>query len=172
MSPLSTVRPPWAVPGVFSSPGWTIPVLSACLGEAVHPSENLHCPPLQQVLPVLGTPEPDAVLQMGTHQSRAEGENHFPCPAGTPILMQPRMQLPSGLLLLPSFSPTEFSSLPLQGYSQWVLLPVCTHIWDCPDPGVAPWIWICWTSLGLHWTHFSSLLRSPKLIFSFQFSEH
>ena len=40
--------------------------------------------PLQQVLvfPVLRDPELDAVLQVGTRQSRVEGQNHLPLPAG------------------------------------------------------------------------------------------
>ncbi|KAK4827196.1 hypothetical protein QYF61_015224 [Mycteria americana] len=40
--------------------------------------------PIQQVhvLPVLRAPELDTVLQVGSHQSRVEGWNHFPRPAG------------------------------------------------------------------------------------------
>ncbi|KAK4830883.1 hypothetical protein QYF61_013812 [Mycteria americana] len=34
------------------------------------------------VFPVLRTPELDAVLQVGSHQSRVEGQNHLPRPAG------------------------------------------------------------------------------------------
>lgn len=29
--------------------------------------------------------------------------------------------------------------------SQWFLLPVCSHIWDCPNPCAAPYPWP-WTS--------------------------
>jgi len=34
------------------------------------------------VLPVLRAPQLDAGLQVGSHQSRIEGQNHLPCPAG------------------------------------------------------------------------------------------
>ncbi|KAK4824943.1 hypothetical protein QYF61_021631, partial [Mycteria americana] len=37
---------------------------------------------LVHVFPVLRTPELDTVLQVGSHQSRAEGQNHLPRPAG------------------------------------------------------------------------------------------
>ena len=33
---------------------------------------------------ILGAPGPDAVLQMGPHEGRAEGNNHFLCFAGHP----------------------------------------------------------------------------------------
>ncbi|KAK4817094.1 hypothetical protein QYF61_027925 [Mycteria americana] len=59
------------------------------MGEVFHPSDyfcSLPLDPLQQVhvFPVLGTPELDAVLQVGSHQSRAEGQNPLPRPAGHP----------------------------------------------------------------------------------------
>jgi len=37
-----------------------------------------------------------------------------------------------------AFCPPEPSSPSLQGCSQWVLLPLCTHIWDCPVPSTLP----------------------------------
>ncbi|KAK4827094.1 hypothetical protein QYF61_014196 [Mycteria americana] len=57
------------------------------IGEVFHSSDHFCGPPpdpLQQlhVFPVLRAPELDAVLQVGSHQSRAEGQNHLPRPAG------------------------------------------------------------------------------------------
>ncbi|KAK4818015.1 hypothetical protein QYF61_004128 [Mycteria americana] len=57
------------------------------IGEVFHPSHHFRGPPLDllqqlHVLVVLRTPELDAVLQVGSHQSRAEGQNHLPRPAG------------------------------------------------------------------------------------------
>jgi len=57
------------------------------IAEVLQPSDHLCGPPLNllqqlHVLLVLRAPELDAVLQVGSHQSRAEGQNHLPCPAG------------------------------------------------------------------------------------------
>ncbi|KAK4828848.1 LOW QUALITY PROTEIN: hypothetical protein QYF61_000905 [Mycteria americana] len=57
------------------------------VGEVLQPSDHSLGPPLDQlqqvhVLLVLKTPELDAVLQVGSHQSRVEGQNHLPRPAG------------------------------------------------------------------------------------------
>ena len=48
------------------------------IGEVLQPSDHLHGPPLDplqqlHVLLVLGAPELDAVLQVGSHESRVEG---------------------------------------------------------------------------------------------------
>ncbi|KAK4818782.1 hypothetical protein QYF61_019128, partial [Mycteria americana] len=57
------------------------------IGEVLQPSDHF-CGPsldsLQQVhvLLMLGAPEQDAVLQVGSHESRVEGENHLPRPPG------------------------------------------------------------------------------------------
>ncbi|PKU46357.1 rna-directed dna polymerase from mobile element jockey- hypothetical protein [Limosa lapponica baueri] len=83
-SPLRTGRSPWML--LFSrmnNPN-SQPLLT---GEVLQASDHLRGPPLdpfQQVhiLPVLRTPELDAVLQVGSHESRAEGQNHLPGPAG------------------------------------------------------------------------------------------
>ena len=50
------------------------------IGEVLQPSDHLSGPPLDplqelHVLPVLGAPGLDTVLQMGPHKSRVEGEN-------------------------------------------------------------------------------------------------
>ncbi|KAK4822675.1 hypothetical protein QYF61_019042 [Mycteria americana] len=57
------------------------------IGVVLQPSDHLCGPPLDSlqqvhVLLMLGTPEPNAVLQVGSHESRVEGENHLPRPAG------------------------------------------------------------------------------------------
>ncbi|KAK4821583.1 hypothetical protein QYF61_024442 [Mycteria americana] len=55
--------------------------------EVFHPSDHFCVPPLDplhqvHVLLVLRAPELDAVLQVRSHQSRAEGQNPLPRPAG------------------------------------------------------------------------------------------
>ncbi|KAK4831083.1 hypothetical protein QYF61_015281 [Mycteria americana] len=57
------------------------------IGDVFHPSDHFCGPPLDplqqvHVFPVLRAPELDAVLQVGSHQSRVEGQNHLPRPAG------------------------------------------------------------------------------------------
>jgi len=56
-------------------------------GEVFQPSDHLCHPPLDplqqlHILLVLGAPELDAGLQVGSHKSGAEGQNPLPCPAG------------------------------------------------------------------------------------------
>lgn len=61
---------------------------------------------------------------------------------------------PSGLHVLQActadscqaFCPPEHPSFSPQGCSQCVLLPVCTRVWNCPNPGTAPCTWTCWIS--------------------------
>ena len=45
-------------------------------------SDHVHGPSLTCLCLVLGTPELNAVLQMGSQESRVEGEGHVPQPAG------------------------------------------------------------------------------------------
>ncbi|KAK4821151.1 hypothetical protein QYF61_014246 [Mycteria americana] len=57
------------------------------IGEVLQPSGHFHGPPLDllqqlRVLLVPRAPELDAVLQVGSHQGRAERQNHLPRPAG------------------------------------------------------------------------------------------
>ncbi|KAK4815509.1 LOW QUALITY PROTEIN: hypothetical protein QYF61_003067, partial [Mycteria americana] len=61
--------------------------LAASPREVLQPSDHFCCPPLdplQQlpVLLVLRAPELDAILQVRSHQSGVEGQNHLPRPAG------------------------------------------------------------------------------------------
>ncbi|KAK4830572.1 hypothetical protein QYF61_011750 [Mycteria americana] len=64
-----------------------MPVILAPKGEEVlQPSDRPCGPPLDSlqqvhVLLMLGAPELNAVLQVGSHESRVQGENHFPQPA-------------------------------------------------------------------------------------------
>ncbi|KAK4817241.1 hypothetical protein QYF61_005263 [Mycteria americana] len=56
-------------------------------GEVLQPSDHLCGPPLDSlqqvhVLLMLGTPELDAVLWVGSHESGVEGQDHLPRPAG------------------------------------------------------------------------------------------
>ncbi|KAK4824113.1 hypothetical protein QYF61_010736 [Mycteria americana] len=56
-------------------------------GEVFHPFDRFCDPPLDllqevHVLLMLGAPELDAVLQVGSHQSGVEGQNHLPQRAG------------------------------------------------------------------------------------------
>ena len=54
--------------------------------EVLQPSDYLCGPPLDllqlHVFFVLGVPEWDAILQVGSHESRVEGQNHVPQPVG------------------------------------------------------------------------------------------
>lgn len=47
--------------------------------------------------------------------------------------------------LVSSFLSTRTPSPSHHSCSHQVLLLVWTHVWDCPEPGVALCIWICWT---------------------------
>ncbi|KAK4825708.1 hypothetical protein QYF61_002067 [Mycteria americana] len=56
-------------------------------GEVLQPSDHLRGPPLDSlqqlhVLLMLGAPELNAVVQLGSHESGVEGQNHLPRPAG------------------------------------------------------------------------------------------
>jgi len=57
------------------------------IAEVFQPSNHFCGPPLDllqqlHVFPVLRAPEMDSGLQVGSHQSRVEGQNHLPQPAG------------------------------------------------------------------------------------------
>ncbi|GAB0196099.1 cAMP-dependent protein kinase inhibitor alpha [Grus japonensis] len=63
--------------GPVGSPRW-----SKLLAGPVDPWREEPTPEQLHVSPVLGPPELDAVLQVGSHQSRVEGQDHLPRPAG------------------------------------------------------------------------------------------
>ena len=72
------------------------------IGEVLQPSDHFHyslLDLLQQlsVSLVLGAPELDAVLQVGSHESRVEGQNHLPRPAGHTSLDATQDTVGSGL---------------------------------------------------------------------------
>ena len=55
--------------------------------EVLQLSDHPCGPPLDllqqlHLLPTLGSPELDAVLQVASHKSRLEGQNHLACPSG------------------------------------------------------------------------------------------
>ena len=86
------MRSPWSL--LFSKPNNpnSQPFFT---GEVFQPSDHFRGPPLDllqqvRVCPVARTPELDALLQVGSHRSTVEGENHLSWPAGH-ILMQPRV---------------------------------------------------------------------------------
>jgi len=54
-------------------------------------------PLLSLILLVLGAPELDAALQVGSHESRVEGQNHLPRPAGHTSLDATQDTVGSGL---------------------------------------------------------------------------
>lgn len=55
----------------------------------------------------------------------------------------------------PAFHSLGPTRLHPQGWPQLALLPVCAHIWGCPDPSGVPCTWPSLTS-----SHFSSLSKS------------
>jgi len=81
--------PPWAIRSPCSLLRAEQPQLSQpfLIGEVLQPSDHF-CGPLLDLLqqvhvfPVLRAPELDAGLQVRSHQSRVEGQNHLPQPAG------------------------------------------------------------------------------------------
>ncbi|KAK4806791.1 hypothetical protein QYF61_005587 [Mycteria americana] len=81
----AAIRSPRSLPfSRLEQPQLSQPVL---VGEVLQPSYHFHGPPLDplqqlHVLLVLRAPELDAVLQVGSHQSRIEGQNHLPQPVG------------------------------------------------------------------------------------------
>ena len=88
------IRSPRSLLSRLNSPN-SQPFLTA---EVLQPSDHLCGPPLaplQQVhvCPVLGAPELGAGLQVGSHQSRAEGQNHLPRPRGRWILTRDKEEV-------------------------------------------------------------------------------
>jgi len=138
------------------------------IGQVLQPSDYLHglpLDPLQQlwVLPVLVAPDLDAVLQIGPHESRVEGNNHLSLPAGYSSFdaVQDIVGLPGCKhTLLPHvqlfihLDPQQGIWTSPQGCSQCVLLPVCIHIGDCANPTVTHHTQPCWIPLHSHGSTF------------------
>jgi len=109
--------------------------------EVIQPSDTFMAlsgpAPPAQCLSCAGGPWPEYNTLSGALQTQSRGGQSPPCPAATPLLLQPRIQ-PSVwaavthcwfvLNFLPTRSPSPFP----QGWSQRVLLPVCMCPWDCP----------------------------------------
>ena len=132
-------------------------------GEVLQLSDHFCGPPLDRlqqlhVFPVLRAPELDAGLQVRSHQSRVEGQNHLPQPAGHTVFDAAQDMV--GLLgcehtLVAHIQPFIYQ------YPQVLLLrllsvnpslnpPVCTDIGDCLDSGAGLCTWPWWTSWGSH----------------------
>ena len=61
----------------------------------------------------------------------------------TPLLMQPRIHLDFQAASADCWLMSSFLSTgTLKSSSQWDLLPVCTHIWNCPDLSATPCTWL------------------------------
>lgn len=91
-----------------------------------------------QILLVLGVLGLGAVCPLGPHEGRTEGESPLPFTFDTPLLMQCRILLAFWVARAHSGSCSAFCPLGRPSPSQhsclqWVHLPVCTQIWDCPD---------------------------------------
>ncbi|KAK4812348.1 hypothetical protein QYF61_017125 [Mycteria americana] len=123
------------------------------VGEVFHPSDHFCGPsldPLQQVhvFPVLRAPELDTILQVGSHQGRAEGQDHLPRLLATLLWMQPRIRLAFWAVsahcwLMSSFSPISTPKSFSAGLLSITSSPTCIETEDCPDPGVEPCTWPC-----------------------------
>ncbi|KAK4827937.1 hypothetical protein QYF61_022552 [Mycteria americana] len=123
------------------------------IGEVLHPLDHFCGPPLDplqqvRVFPVLRTPELDAVLQVGSHQSRVEGQNRLPRPAGHASFDAAQDMV--GFLgcerTLPAY--TQFASTNTHKFFSAGLLstfhpPACIDTRGCPNPGAGPCAWPC-----------------------------
>jgi len=123
------------------------------IGEVFQPSDHLRGPPLDplqqvHVLLVLGAPDLDAGLQVGSHQGGVEWQNHLPCPAAKLLLVQPRILLAfwaasTRWWCMSSFSSTSTPHPSRQGCSQSLHPPACIHTRSCPEPDGGPCTWPC-----------------------------
>jgi len=84
----------------------------------------------------------------GSHQSRAEGQNHLPRHVPTLLGMQLRVRLAFWAVsahcwAVLSFSSTSTPCPSRQGCSHTILCPACICAWDCPNPGAGTCTWPC-----------------------------
>jgi len=68
-------------------------LLSVFIGEVLQSLDHLRDPPLEPVqkfhiFPLLSAPDLDAVLHLGPHRGRIEGDKHLLCSAGFLSLME------------------------------------------------------------------------------------
>jgi len=119
------------------------------LRPALDPLQHIH------VLLMLGAPELDAVLQVGSQESRVKGQNHLPQPAGHASLDAARLWLAfwaasaRGQPML-SCSSTSTPQVLLLRATWATLRPACTCVWDWHNPRAEPCTSPCWTSCGSH----------------------
>lgn len=105
--------------------------------------------PLQQLLIflLLGAPALDAVLQMGPHEGRAEGDNYLPLPAGHPFtdvaqdtigLLSCKHTLLAHVKLFDHWNPQALLHRAAlnEFFSQSVL-----HVYYCPNSSTKPSTW-------------------------------
>jgi len=104
----------------------------------------------------LGNSELDAVLQVVSQKGRVRGQNHLPRPTGHNSVDATqdivgfvgwKCTLQAHVSSLINWHPWI---LLLSGCSQAFLHPTFICAWDCPNPGVGPHTWHCWTSWGWH----------------------
>ena len=99
--------------------------LPVFIWEVLQSSDHLCAPPLDlvqqlHIFPVLGAPGLDAVLHVGPHKGRVEGDNHLPQPAGfqaVSILIQ--------LAEPPSHSPQACFQCTTLYIHMWLTQPKC-----------------------------------------------
>lgn len=71
-----------------------------------------------------------------------EGKNHLPWPTGHSSFGAAQVWVVgTHSCFMPSFSSTTTPSSPLQDCAPWVL-PVCAHVWCCPNSGTARSFWM------------------------------
>ena len=104
----------------------------------------------------------------GASQEYSWGGQSLPSLCWLPILWwSSGYSWPSGLQEHAAGSCTAFHppgppSTSPKGCAQWVLLPACTHIWDCPNSRATLCTWPCWI-LSDSWVHLSSLSMSFRM---------
>ena len=122
------------------------------IGEVLQAFNHLCGTPLDSfqqlcIVPVLGVPGLDTMLQMEPHRGRVEGDSHLPFPSDH--LSFDATQDTVGLLgscpagSCPVFFHQDPQSPSPEGCSHGVLIPVCACIWNCLDPSATLCSWPC-----------------------------
>lgn len=134
----------WGLSRAFSFPGWQPKFFQVVILSAMFKtSDHLHGPPLDPlcIFLMLRTPDLYTARQVGPHKGSVEGGQSPPLTCWMKLFWcSPEWSWLSGLQVhidgsCPTFHPPEPLSPSPQGCSPWVLLLVCIHAWDCPDPG-------------------------------------
>lgn len=137
-----------------------------------HPGPSAKAPHLS----CTGGPKSGCRTPDGALQGKVERDNQPPSPWWSLLFRcSPGYSCPFGLRAYivgscPAFHPPRPESLSPQRHPQ-VLLPTCTHTWDCLNTSTAPCTSPCWM-----WAHFRSFSRSPwmasHLLFQPQLLQH